>query len=104
MDEERPVEEAQDTPQQPGEEPAIESGAQDDQPAKVESTEGEPVTEFSGEAETPAAEAGDAAEAQRLLSLTQKRVDMAVTKGVLHESTGSRRKSRLSSRVNSLLA
>jgi len=51
-----------------------------------------------------AAEAGDAAEAQRLLSLTQKRVDMAVTKGVLHKSTGSRRKSRLSSRVNSLLA
>jgi small subunit ribosomal protein S20 len=51
-----------------------------------------------------AAEAGDATEALRLLSLTQKRVDMAVTKGVLHKSTASRRKSRLAARVNTLLA
>lgn len=50
-----------------------------------------------------AAEAGDEAEARSLLSQTQKRLDMAVTKGVLHKSTASRRKSRLSTRVNQLL-
>ena len=50
-----------------------------------------------------AAEAGDEAEARSLLSQTQKRLDMAVTKGVLHKSTASRRKSRLSTQVNQLL-
>jgi small subunit ribosomal protein S20 len=50
-----------------------------------------------------AAEAGDEAEARSLLSETQKRLDMAVTKGVLHKSTASRRKSRLSIQVNQLL-
>ncbi|MEZ5176632.1 MAG: 30S ribosomal protein S20 [Acidimicrobiia bacterium] len=51
-----------------------------------------------------AAEAGDAAEATRLLSTTQKRIDMAVTKGVLHKATAARRKSRLMARVHSILA
>ncbi|MCZ7532802.1 MAG: 30S ribosomal protein S20 [Acidimicrobiia bacterium] len=51
-----------------------------------------------------AAEAGDAAETERLLSLTQKRIDMAVTKGVLHKSTAGRRKSRLTAQVRSILA
>jgi len=50
-----------------------------------------------------AAESGDEAEARSLLSQTQKRLDMAVTKGVLHKSTASRRKSRLSAQVNQLL-
>jgi small subunit ribosomal protein S20 len=51
-----------------------------------------------------AAEAGDAAKAEELLSLAQKRIDMAVTKGVLHKKTASRRKSRLTAQVRSLLA
>jgi small subunit ribosomal protein S20 len=51
-----------------------------------------------------AAEAGDAVKAEELLVLSQKRTDMAVTKGVLHKSTASRRKSRLTSQVRSLLA
>lgn len=51
-----------------------------------------------------AAETGDSAETERLLSLTQKRIDMAVTKGVLHKSTAARRKSRLTAQVRSLLA
>ena len=51
-----------------------------------------------------AAEAGDAARAEELLVLAQKRTDMAVTKGVLKKSTASRRKSRLNTQVRSLLA
>jgi small subunit ribosomal protein S20 len=51
-----------------------------------------------------AAEAGDAARAEELLLLAQKRTDMAVTKGVLHQNTASRRKSRLTVQVRSLLA
>ncbi|MEE8485389.1 MAG: 30S ribosomal protein S20 [Acidimicrobiia bacterium] len=51
-----------------------------------------------------AAEAGDSAKAEELLRLTQKRIDMAVTKGVLHAKTASRRKSRLAAQVRSLLA
>lgn len=51
-----------------------------------------------------AAEAGDAAKAEELLQLAQKRIDMAVTKGVLHKKTASRRKSRLTAQVRSLLA
>ncbi len=51
-----------------------------------------------------AAEAGNAAEAEELLVLAQKRTDMAVTKGVLHQNTASRRKSRLTIQVRSLLA
>jgi len=51
-----------------------------------------------------AAAAGDAAKAEELLQLAQKRLDMAVTKGVLHQKTASRRKSRLTAQVRSLLA
>lgn len=51
-----------------------------------------------------AAESGDAAKAEEMLVLAQKRLDMAVTKGVLHKSTASRRKSRLTAQVRSLLS
>ncbi len=51
-----------------------------------------------------AAEAGDAAEAEELLRIAQKQIDMATTKGVLHANTAARRKSRLTRRVRSLLA
>jgi small subunit ribosomal protein S20 len=51
-----------------------------------------------------AAEAGDNAKAEELLSVAQKRIDMAVSKGVLHKKTASRRKSRLTAQVRSLLA
>lgn len=51
-----------------------------------------------------AAEAGDTAKAEELLRLAQKRIDMAVTKGVLHKRTASRRKSRLTAQVRSILA
>ena len=51
-----------------------------------------------------AAEAGDAEKANEMLVLAQKRIDMAVTKGVLHKNTAARRKSRLSAQVQSLLA
>jgi small subunit ribosomal protein S20 len=50
-----------------------------------------------------AAEAGDAVKAEELLVLAQKRTDVAVTKGVLHQNTASRRKSRLTVQVRSLL-
>lgn len=51
-----------------------------------------------------AAQAGDAAKAEELLVLAQKRIDMAATKGVLHKNTAARRKSRLTAQVRSLLA
>lgn len=51
-----------------------------------------------------AAEAGDAAETEALLRDTQKRIDMAVSKGVLHANTAARRKSRLTVRVRSTLS
>ena len=51
-----------------------------------------------------AAEAGDATRADELLQLAQKRIDMAVTKGVLHKKTASRRKSRLTAQVRTILA
>ncbi len=51
-----------------------------------------------------AAEAGDTEKAEELLKLAQKRIDMAVTKGVLHRNTASRRKSRLTAQVRSILA
>ena len=35
-----------------------------------------------------AAESGDAAQAEELLVIAQKRIDMAVTKGVLHKKGG----------------
>jgi small subunit ribosomal protein S20 len=51
-----------------------------------------------------AAEAGDAARAEELLAIAQRRIDMAVTKGVIHKNTAARRKSRLTAQVRSLLA
>jgi len=51
-----------------------------------------------------AAESGDAAKAEEMLLLAQKRYDMAVTKGVLHRNTAARRKSRLTGQVRSILA
>ncbi len=51
-----------------------------------------------------AAESGDTDKAEELLKLAQKRIDMAVTKGVLHGNTASRRKSRLTAQVRSTLA
>ena len=51
-----------------------------------------------------AAASGDATKAEELLRLTQKRMDMAVTKGVLNKKTASRRISRLTSQVRTLLA
>ena len=51
-----------------------------------------------------AAEAGNMAEAEELLRIAQKQIDMATTKGVLHANTAARRKSRLTRRVRSLLA
>jgi small subunit ribosomal protein S20 len=51
-----------------------------------------------------AAEAGDAAKAEELLVLAQKRFDTAVTKRVMHKNTAARRKSRLTAQVRSLLA
>ena len=51
-----------------------------------------------------AAEAGDAQKAEELLLISQKRTDMAVTKGVLNQNTAARRKSRLTIKVRSLLA
>ena len=50
-----------------------------------------------------AAESGDAAGAEEALRLAQKRIDSAVTKGVLKKNTAARRKSRLTQQVRSLL-
>jgi small subunit ribosomal protein S20 len=50
-----------------------------------------------------AAEAGDADQAQELSRQTQKRIDMAVTKGVLHKNTAARRKAKLVRDVTELL-
>lgn len=49
-----------------------------------------------------AAEAGNTVEAEELLRIAQKQIDMAVTKGVLHANTAARRKSRLTRRVHSV--
>jgi small subunit ribosomal protein S20 len=51
-----------------------------------------------------AAEAGDAVRAEELLLMAQKRIDMAVTKGVIHKNTAARRKARLTAQVRSLLS
>jgi small subunit ribosomal protein S20 len=50
-----------------------------------------------------AAESGDAAQAEALLIEAQRKFDKAVSKGVLHKSTASRRKARLTAQVRSLL-
>ncbi len=46
-----------------------------------------------------AAEAGDADAAKAALLDAQKRIDMAASKGLLHKSTASRRKSRLAKQI-----
>ena len=51
-----------------------------------------------------AAQEGDAARADELLKMAQKRIDMATSKGILHKNTAARRKSRLNRRVRELLA
>ncbi|MGI9585360.1 MAG: 30S ribosomal protein S20 [Acidimicrobiia bacterium] len=51
-----------------------------------------------------AAESGDAAGAEELLRVAQKRIDMAASNGVLHKKTAARRKARLTAQVRSLLA
>jgi small subunit ribosomal protein S20 len=48
--------------------------------------------------------AGDAAAAGNLLQPTMSAIDSAITKGVLHENTGNRYKSRLSLAFNGLKA
>jgi small subunit ribosomal protein S20 len=50
-----------------------------------------------------AAKAGNAVEAEELLRIAQKQIDMAITKGVIHANTAARRKSRLTHRVRSIL-
>ncbi len=50
-----------------------------------------------------AADAGDAAAAEEALQLAQKRIDKAVTKGVLKKNTAARRKSRLMREVRARL-
>ena len=48
--------------------------------------------------------AGDASAAGNLLQPTMSAIDRAITKGVLHENTGNRYKSRLSIALNGLKA
>ncbi len=50
-----------------------------------------------------AAESGDAEGAVEATKIAQKRIDMAVTKGVLKKNTAARRKSRLQKDVTRLL-
>jgi len=50
-----------------------------------------------------AAEAGDATTAREALRVAQKRIDMAVSKGLIHQNTAARTKARLTKRVNSLV-
>lgn len=51
-----------------------------------------------------AAEEGDAEKAAEATRIAQKRIDMAVTKGVMKKNTAARRKSRLQREVTRLLA
>ena len=50
-----------------------------------------------------AAESGDAAGAHDMLISAQKRIDMAVSKGLIHKNTAARKKSRLNKRAAALL-
>ena len=45
------------------------------------------------------AESGDAAAAKEALRVAQQRIDMAVSRGLLHKRTAARRKSRLAKQV-----
>ena len=51
-----------------------------------------------------ALDAGNAQEAQQLLSQTVSVIDKSVQKGVLHRNTAARHKARLTSHVNELAA
>lgn len=46
-----------------------------------------------------AAEAGDAEAAEAALRQAQQRIDMAVSKGLVHKNTAARRKARLAKQV-----
>ena len=50
-----------------------------------------------------AAESRDSAAAEEALRLAQKRIDMAVSKGVIHKNTAARRKARLTRQVRAIL-
>lgn len=50
--------------------------------------------------QTIAATEDDSADAEAALRIAQKRIDQAVSKGVLHKNTAARRKARLAQRVN----
>ena len=50
-----------------------------------------------------AAQSGDAAAAQEALRMAQKKIDSAVSKGLLKKNTAARRKSRLNRQVVTLL-
>ncbi len=50
-----------------------------------------------------AAQSGDADAAHDALRVTQQRIDMAVSKGLIHKNTAARRKSRLAKQVADLL-
>ena len=50
-----------------------------------------------------AAEAGDGDAARSALRESQRRTDMAVSKGIIHRNTAARRKSRLAKQVRRLL-
>jgi len=49
---------------------------------------------------TDAAAGGDAAATEQAFRAAQKRIDTAVSKGIVHKRTASRRKSRLARRLN----
>lgn len=50
--------------------------------------------------QTIAAAEDDGADAEAALRIAQKRIDQAVSKGVLHKNTAARRKARLAQKVN----
>ena len=50
--------------------------------------------------QTIAATEDDGADAEAALRIAQKRIDQAVSKGVLHKNTAARRKARLAQKVN----
>ncbi len=67
--------------------------------ARNQAVRSELKTRFKRTAETAAA--GDAAATEEAFRAAQKRIDTAVSKGIIHKRTASRRKSRLARRINS---
>ena len=51
-----------------------------------------------------AADAGDAAKTQELLAATSRKLDKAVSKGVIHKNQAANRKSAIAKRIASLSA